>query len=135
MRERYCYFLVVFILIFCGKSFSQVDSSINKPFRNYSGSAILIDTADFRLQGPKRCFVKFNQLYEVLQKKGDSPCLPDIKSYLYQPVSKDFYSANLSFFCKKELQIEKLTSVPLRFRLGSLEYVNYLEQKPNAVKH
>lgn len=45
-----------------------------------------------------------------------------------------WYSTQLGFFCKKEWQLEKMIAVPFRFRIGSLDYVNYLEQKPNTVK-
>ena len=51
-----------------------------------------------------------------------------------QNVRPDFYSSNLSFFCRKELEIEKNTKIPFRFRLGSTDYTNYLESKPNARK-
>jgi hypothetical protein len=47
----------------------------------------------------------------------------------FRLLPEDYYSKNLSFFCRKELQIEKMTKLPLRFRLGSLEQVNQLEGK------
>ena len=47
-------------------------------------------------------------------------------------INADFYTRNFGFFCKKELQFEKATKIPLRFRLGSLQYNDYLEGKPNA---
>jgi hypothetical protein len=46
----------------------------------------------------------------------------------------NFYVQHLSFFCKKEVQIQKTTGLNFFFRLGNKEYVDYLERKPNAVK-
>lgn len=52
---------------------------------------------------------------------------PNIASDVYHSAG---YVGNTPFFCRKELQIEKMTHLPLRFRLGSLEEVNRLEGKP-----
>lgn len=47
---------------------------------------------------------------------------------------QNFYKQSLPFSCRSELQLQKLTALPLYFRLGSKDYVDYLEKKPNAAK-
>ncbi len=47
-------------------------------------------------------------------------------------VSPTFYANNLAFFCRQELKFEKATKIPFKFRLGSVQQVDYLEGKNNA---
>jgi hypothetical protein len=54
------------------------------------------------------------------------------KSVSIRVLPQNFYNKGLSFFCQKELQLQKITSLPVFIRLGSKEYVDYLERKPNA---
>ncbi len=50
----------------------------------------------------------------------------------YFVISSDHYAQSFGFFCKKELQFEKATKVPFKFRLGSVPYCDWMEGKPNA---
>jgi hypothetical protein len=47
-------------------------------------------------------------------------------------ISNNFYTQNFGFFCKKELQLEKLTKIPFKFRLGSVQQCDWMEGKPNT---
>jgi hypothetical protein len=47
-------------------------------------------------------------------------------------IRPDFYTQQFGFFCKKELQLEKITKVPFKFRLGSVQQCDWLEGKRNA---
>ena len=49
--------------------------------------------------------------------------------YITSPVSPECYVTSLGIICKQELKFEKMTQIPLRLRLGSLEYVNKMEGK------
>lgn len=128
MRQRICYFLVVFVLGFWGNIFSQEKQPNCEP-----------DTVPIRIN-----ICRFGKTSDLAKNRRTDSLTKESILRKYNPsqggnstifpVASSFYSKNLSFFCKKELQLEKLTSVPLRFRLGSLDYVNYLEQKPNALK-
>ncbi|NTS42461.1 hypothetical protein HRG84_16285 [Flavisolibacter sp. BT320] len=55
------------------------------------------------------------------------------KAVSLRVLPQNFYKKGLSFFCQQELQLQKLTSLPLFIRLGAKDYVDYLEKKPNAV--
>jgi hypothetical protein len=48
---------------------------------------------------------------------------------LLAPLPGNFYSKQLPFFCNKELQIQKAVGIPIKFRVGSVEYCDKLEGK------
>jgi hypothetical protein len=51
----------------------------------------------------------------------------------YSLISPGFYTQHFGFFCKKELQMGKITKVPFKFRLGSVQQCDWMEGKPNAI--
>lgn len=64
-----------------------------------------------------------------LPKPVTSLPLDSLRKIQLRLVSADYYSSNLPFFCKKELQIQKIIKVPFKFRIGSVEEVDKLEGK------
>lgn len=55
-----------------------------------------------------------------------------LRPTLFSLITPDHYTQNFGFFCKKELQFEKITKVPFKFRLGSVQYCDWMEGKRNA---
>jgi len=109
------YFLVLFLLMFSNKGFSQrktlniwnMNSDSTHSVNKYPG--FIFNTG------------------KMLEKNSKNLVLNGF-------CSPETYKKGIGFFCQKELELDKLTPLPIRFRLGSLEYVNWLERKPNAQK-
>ena len=51
------------------------------------------------------------------------------KTLSLRVLPQNFYTRTLSYTCMKEFQLQKLTRLPVFIRLGSKEYVDYLEGK------
>ena len=128
MAERVFYFVVVSILFFNVEIFSQQkgSESIKLPI-TYNRLANFDFEKQLKLDWAGTGTIKSLQKTNCDSLKWKLPASLMV-------LSPAFYSHKLSFFCHQELKLEKITTVPFRFRLGSLAYVNYLEQKPNALK-
>ena len=46
-----------------------------------------------------------------------------------QAIPQNYYTQCFGFFCRQELKMQQ-EHIPLTFRLGSMDYCNWLEQKP-----
>jgi hypothetical protein len=133
MAQRLKYFLVVLLLmLFTGEIFAQNEIVKNKTLINLPDTLLhvkktstrwksLLDKPPFTLASvsctpPKLSYIQeTNILFDSMQLKSS-------------------YIKTLGVICKVEYKFEKVTLIPLRLRVGSLDYTNYLEQKPNALK-
>jgi len=56
--------------------------------------------------------------------------IPTLESMFTTNQNLSTYSyEHLAFFCKIEVDIEKAVKIPVKIRLGSVDYVDYLEGK------
>jgi hypothetical protein len=126
MAQRVFAFVVVLVILIQGESFSQ-EKLANQATAMVDSTPVTRAGLDIQpmIKNSPDLFVR--PQIRVGYPANLSTCKSSI-------ISPSFYSDHLGFFCRQELQVQKLISLPLRVRLGSLEYVNYLEQKPNAVK-
>jgi hypothetical protein len=114
MKRRIKFIVALLVLIF-EKSFSQ------QPFMHLTPSQMLKGN-HLKSKQPVAS-APMGGIKFLTEKFVNVPIHADKK------VVPDFYTQQFGFFCQKEWQFEKTTGIPLRIRLGSLEYCNKLEGK------
>ncbi len=144
MAQRLCCLIVVFLLMFSGRIFGQVKNP-TKIFgqpktiqqvigrNNYEQNRWVYRSAPAYVKDITLKFGKASYSPPIILRSGFWG-LPDLPGCYFFHLPPKFYTESLGYFCQQEIKFEKLTNVPLRFRLGSLEYMNWMEQKPNASK-
>lgn len=133
MAERFFCLVVVLIFLSCGEIFGQ-SNPVEKFFKKDSAYYFGKYTADFLQNNVKLSNTVNRHPVNSLLFNSTISSKPLSTILRPNPFEKKSYRQPLSFFCLKEWQFEKATSIPLRLRLGSMEYTDYLEQKPNALR-
>lgn len=122
MAQRIFLVVVVLIFPFNGEIFAQ-QKIVEK---NLAAPSFLGESRSFDSLAGRPGVAYFSA------KKSVS--IPSFFQKKLQPVAPSFYISNLSFICRQEWQFQKTTGIPLRIRLGSLEYVDRLEGKRNFIE-
>lgn len=131
MRQRSFVFLVVLFLLFSGEiSGQQKRTELRYPVDVKALMAVEFGD-NLNYKGPGNDSTNLQQLQK---KEIISIQVRPAISFAGSVITPSYYCNSLGFFCKRELQLQKLISLPVYIRLGGLQYVNYLEQKPNAVR-
>ncbi len=115
---------VITILSFClCGHFLMAQMMVNADTKNYQTLQTQL------VQAPKN--INFTQAiqhftFQENKKNGFNP----LDTQQQMPAAYAY--KDLAFFCKIEVQLEKAVKMPVKFRLGSVDYVDYLEGKRNS---
>lgn len=107
------------MIFVAGRTFCQKPDRLSCAFGDWK-TDIMLFTKPFKKLSLPLVLEQYNQshYYLSLTNKTVLPLVPS-----------NYYAANLGFFCKKEIQLEKITSIPFKFRLGSVQQCDWLEGK------
>lgn len=133
MSKRIFLFVVVLIFGLSGEIFSQSNFPLEKRIRFSPDTVCQGVKLPLYQYGLNRVDVSTMQSSNLITTQKENFSIAP-KFFISNTIAPSYYVNKLGFFCKKELQIEKATSLPIRFRLGSLAYTDYLEGKPNAIR-
>jgi hypothetical protein len=119
-KRKIVFIVALLLLIFCNRLMAQ--DSMGMRARNLFPAPDLKADPFIRTE-PANVF--------LVNSKMSSPAISYSRSWSHMEtlLPGDFYNRQLGLMCRMEWALEKNTRIPLRFRLGSLEYCNWLEGK------
>lgn len=118
--NKFCGLIILFFVL-ANFSYAQAVTQPQTPSGKISLKNSFSDSYTAVSLSPKNSFSTFYQ-------QIPHPVV-NFKATFSSIIPGNYVTCNYGFFCRQELKIEKATSIPLRFRLGSLEQVNYYEGK------
>ena len=141
MVQRISFYLVVSLLGFLSRVSAQVDPLPSFSLSDYLSSGY--DSSQRGISAPFR-YLRITEnkqnrnwlsgfsispkfLKEIEQTQELPAWLAPVAPVPAGNEWKGIVVKNYSFFCRQEYRFQKATGVPLRVRLGSLDYVNWLE--------
>ena len=105
-----------------GKSIPEIKHELKSSETIFRPTSSIITPSLFQLFSPST-FPPFN-----FSTKSDPPIL--LSSYLLKTDIPNLHTyEHLPFFCKVEVKLEQAAKFPIKFRLGDVPYVDYLEGK------
>jgi hypothetical protein len=131
MSQRTLKIIVVLIILISGNDLAAQNFDQHSTFTRVSQGKLYPENLDYSSSTVDKLWINFT-LFNKTTLASSLYQQPVSGNSLYQ-LPADFSVKCLGFFCKQELKIDQHTLLPVRLRLGSLDYVNWMEQKPNAV--
>lgn len=127
MAERFSCYIVVLTFCLIGPVSGQVS-----PVENFNKTAGTKEVERILMAKPVDLKFSKNIFFSTKAASTDIIKTSSVPHFKISPLRGQFPLAVEGFFCRQELKLEKTTSISFRFRLGSLEYTNWLEKKPNS---
>ena len=113
------YFCLIFTCLFCQLTFGQLTTTPTKKHYSYFQKQLT--------QFPSS--INFSKQIQQLNLQSSQKNHSNHSEKSHLPVPLAYAYKDLAFFCKIEVQLEKSVKLPVKFRLGSVDYVDYLEGK------
>ena len=125
MTQRFCKIIIASLSIISATSGFAQQKSTSLSFVSLLTPVTIHYDAGSKARNPD----EYNRVPIVLNTEFQRKLPVALPNMQPGSITNNFYVQHFGYFCRQEWKLEKVTKMPFRFRLGSLDYCNTLEQK------